>query len=218
MQINTLVIDDHQAFTGLFFSALQNGNTNFVVKECHDLQCAFDILFEAKNSILYNLVVIDYNMPPSVAATIKNGADLAKMIRAKFPGTKIIMMADTWEPIPLQNVLQHINPEGILHKCDINRNCIPTIFEKVMNGEMFRSDRVVENIKILHRNDLNFDNYDRMILMYLSMGYQTIDLGLKVNLSVSTIKKRKQRMKEFFNIPGCSDIVLINIAKEKQVF
>lgn len=217
MQINTLVIDDHQAFTDLFFSALQNGNTNFVVKECHDLRCAFDILFEAKNSTLFTVVVIDYNMPPCVAATIKNGADLAKMIRAKFPGTKIIMMADTWEPIPLQNVLQHINPEGILHKCEINRNCIPTIFEKVMNGEMYRSDRVVENIKTLRRNDKNFDDYDRMILMYLSMGHQTNDLENVVPLSTSTIKKRKHRMKEFFNIAGCTDIVLIQTAKDREV-
>lgn len=86
-----------------------------------------------------------------------------------------------------------------------------------MHGEIYRSACVLENIKTLQQNDKNFDDYDRLILKYLSMGYQTNDLETKVPLSTSAIKKRKQRMKEFFEIEGCSDIVMIQMAKEREV-
>ncbi len=217
MQINILVIDDHQPFTDIFFSVLQSSNTKYVVKECNSLQCGFEKLFDANHTTIYNAVVMDYNIPPYLSHDIKNGADLAKMVRAKFPNTKVIMMSDKWEPIALRRVLKQINPEGILHKCDITRNCIPTIFEKVFSGETFYSERVLENMKTMHHNDENFDDCDRLILLYLSEGYQTNDLESMVYLSVSAIKKRKHKMKEFFDIEGCSDIVLIQMAKEKQI-
>ncbi len=84
MAYSTLIVDDQQAFTELFCSSLQNIDTNCVVTECFNLQCAFDILFETKNETLYDVVILDHNMPACLCKNIKNGTDLAKMIRAKF--------------------------------------------------------------------------------------------------------------------------------------
>ena len=208
---------DHQLNTEGYLYLGQHLSSCHDLEICNSLKDAYCILFDYKPQNFFDLVILNWQMPPFAEKNICNVAVLAKQIRTKLPNTKIIVMSRFWQPSQLKDIINSCKPERIFEKCDLCSQNIPIYVSQVLKGEIIRTPTIIEYLQIIHRNDINFDEYDRQILFYLSSGYQTKDLEPLVYFSVSAIKKRKQKMKEHFNMGGCSDIDLISIAKQKKV-
>ena len=217
MQKNILIVDDHPFIAQGLADLLKNLPIQTQRIVCTSLEDAYHMIFESRPQKIFDIIILDWSMPAYLEKNICNGEDLAIQIRKTLPETKIIMMSGVWDQMLLKKVINNIKPEGIFEKLDLKLENFCGYVQQVLEGNTFKSPMIIEYLKTMHLNDMDFDDHDRTILTLLSMGYQTKDLELKVHLSLSTIKKRKQKMKEKLGMDGCSDIELIQMAKQKQV-
>ena len=64
-------------------------------------------------------------------------------------------------------------------------------------------------------NDFILDKTDRKLLYYLSRGANLNEIADILALSRATIAKRKQHLKDIFNVEGGETLALLEKAREK---
>lgn len=217
MNEKMLLIDDHIMISEGIKSVLSLTDLNYEIECVESLEKAYKLLFENKDKTLYDLVSVDLSMPPYEIKNINCGKDLAYLIRKNLPNTKILILTGYCDSITLNQLLENVNPNGFIEKSDLKAEQIEYIFEQILNGVYFKSNQ----ISILHDNykitTKNFDNLDIQIIKLLSKGFSTKSLPEKLPLSLSAIKKRKQKIKVELNIEYGNDENLIKEAIKLKI-
>ena len=91
----------------------------------------------------------------------------------------------------------------------------PEAFDRIVNFENYFSPSINNEIQLLLKKTLSWDEFDTQILLFLEKGIQTKDLPEYTNLSLSTIEKRKAAIKTQILNQKVTDKELI--AKCKQL-
>ena len=74
------------------------------------------------------------------------------------------------------------------------------VFNRIVNIENYFSPSINNAIQLLLKKTLSWDEFDTQILLFLEKGIQTKDLPQYINLSLSSIEKRKASLKaQIFN-------------------
>jgi DNA-binding NarL/FixJ family response regulator len=117
------------------------------------------------------------------------------------------------ESLVLFNAYNQVNPEGFISKNDIDFEMFPEIFDRIVNVENYFSPSINNSIQQLLKKNLSWDEFDSQILLFLEKGIQTKDLPKYINLSLSTIEKRKAAIKTQILNQKSSDTELIERCK-----
>ena len=189
------------------------------------LNCSIDTAFncdEAQTLIKknvtkkpYDLAVIDIKLPSSADGSITSGEDLALVFRKHYPKAKIIISTMHNEDSRIHNILQTVNPEGFLIKSDLSSKELVRAFEEIMEGKTYYSTTVTSHFRKMMNNSFSLDTVNLQILYHLSRGVQTKNLGKYINLSLSAIEKRKNHIKELFDIKSSNDEMVIEEARRR---
>lgn len=209
---NILVIDDHpmnsDAYINLIRSKEEFNKTIF--HKGIDCQTAFKLIKQAEiTENPFDVALIDISIPEYREQKLLSGTDVAVLIRNTFPDCIIIMLTMHNESLVLFNAYKQVSPEGFISKNDIDFEMFPEIFDRIVNVENYFSPSINNAIQQLLKKNLSWDEFDTQILLFLEKGVQTKDLKQYINLSQSTIEKRKAALKtQIFN-QKVSDKVLI---------
>jgi len=207
--MNVLIIDDHPLIIDAYKSALTNiyaKKINF--KICHNCEEAYVALETINNtSNSYDLAIIDFNLPPYKPAGLFTGADVALYLKKKNPNSKIIIITAHTEVIIIYDIYKKVNPEGLIIKNEITPLNLPEIIHSIINGEVYQSPHIKNSVKEIWKKELMVEDYNRLILFYLSKGYKIKDLEEVVPLAGSTIQRRIINMKKAFNVSDDSSLV-----------
>ncbi|MEO7977944.1 MAG: response regulator [Flavobacterium sp.] len=173
----------------------QQNKPNFI--KSHNCQDAYNQIFlSLKLQVNINLALLDTSLPPYKDFNINNGVDLALLIREKFTDCKIIIITMESEPLTVDRIIKKIKPEGLFSKDEITSESFPSIFKKIISGNIYQSKTVIESQRELFKKNINWDIYDNDILVLLSQGVKTINLTSYIPLSMSAIEKRKANIKD----------------------
>lgn len=160
-----------------------------------------------------DVFIIDYNMPEDTNRKIKNGEDLALVLRGIFPDAKIILLTSVSTPLLLFDIINRLQPEGLWLKGDVNLKIFVQNFNNVITGGIVYSDTVKKSFK----NVLNFspllDEYNRKLLLLLNDGVKTKNLPNFLHLSLDTINHRKANLKVILGLESADDFELVKKAK-----
>ena len=115
----------------------------------------------------------------------------------------------------IHNILQTVNPEGFLIKSDLSSKELVRAFEEIMDGKTYYSTTVASHFRKMMNNNFSLDTVNLQILYHLSRGVQTKNLGKYINLSLSAIEKRKNHIKELFDIKSSNDEMVIEEARRR---
>ena len=216
--LTILIVDDHpmtvEGYSNLLSVSNFQENTSQFVK-CYNCQDAYNKIFlYHKQNTNIDLALLDISLPPYLEFNIKNGIDLASLIRKKFPNCKIVLLTMHSEPLTVDKIIKEINPEGFVSKSDITFELFPIICKKIINGDVYQSPTIVESQNELHKSNITWDKHDRYILLLISQGVKTVNLPDYIPLSMSAIEKRKANIKEQLLMGKGSDRDLINKAKK----
>jgi DNA-binding NarL/FixJ family response regulator len=206
MLVNVLIVDDHQLMISGYKSVL-SFNTNFQITttEAYDCKSAYEIITNPANSSAFELVFLDYSLPPYPEQKIQSGEDLAVLIRKFMPNTKIIMLTAHFDAIKLYNIVKRAQPNGLLVKSDFQPPQLIEVFNTVMQGNLFYSPLVHERIKERLLSHGLLDSVDRQIITFISEGLQIKSIANVLNVSEDTIKKRKSKIKDLLGIEKGND-------------
>jgi DNA-binding NarL/FixJ family response regulator len=215
---NILVIDDHpmnsDAYINLIRSKEEFNETIF--HKGIDCQTAFKLIKQAEiTDTPFDVALIDISIPEYREQKLLSGTDVAILIRNTFPDCIIIMLTMHNESLVLFNAYKQVSPEGFISKNDIDFEMFPELFDRIVNVENYFSPSINNAIQQLLKKTLSWDEFDSQILLFLEKGIQTKDLPKYINLSLSTIEKRKAAIKTQILNQKVTDKELI--AKCKQL-
>ncbi len=215
-KINILVVDDHQMNSDAYINLIKSsqGKNEIIFQKAIDCYSAFKVIKQAeKTSSSIDIALIDISIPEYKEEKLLSGTDVALLLRNSFPDCLIIMLTMHTEPLILFNVFKQVNPEGFISKNDIDFEMFPEVFDRIVNIENYFSTTINTAIQSLLKQTLKWDEFDTQIILLLDKGIQTKDLPQYIELSLSSIEKRKAALKtQIFN-QKVSDKVLIEKCK-----
>jgi len=211
---NIFIIDDHPTMIEGYKSILYNNvESNLSINSVYNCKDAYTIIMNSKEE--YDIILLDLNLPPYEPAKIHSGEDLAKIIRKKWPNTKIMVLTSHTESFLLYNFIKKINPEGLLVKSDFTPLEFLNAYRKIFQGETYYTTTARQSLKNIYIENNFLDSYNRRIVTLLSKGIKTKNLPEYLHISISAIDKRKATIKDFFNISKGNDEDIIREAKKR---
>jgi len=211
MKIKVLMVDDHPSMLEGYKIILSYNTMGYDIETTTAYNCedAFSVLMSEK----FDLVFLDYSLPPFEKENISSGIDLAKIVRKNAPKTKIVILTSHSESIILYDITNAIKPEGLLVKSDFSAEELLIAFEKIVNGGIYKSVTVSQNLNELLSNIGYLDDYNRKIITLLSQGIKTKNIPNYINLSMSAVEKRKIQIRDYFGIKKGNDEDILREAK-----
>jgi len=207
MVVKILMIDDHQGMIEGYKAMLNLNKDKHTIEttEAYNCEEAYAIITNDKYSRYFDIVFLDYSIPPFISQKIYSGEDLGVLIRKYMPDTKIIMLTAHFDTIRLYNVVKRFQPNGLLIKSDYKPPHLIAAFEKVLDGGIYYTPLVSEKLKQPLFSKGMLDSLDRDIIVLLAEGLQIKSIAFKMNVSEDTIKKRKSKIKDLLDIEKGSD-------------
>lgn len=219
--LNLLLVDDHKMTLVGYTTALTSlnemgGKYKFNTTDATSIEEALKKLDDRFNYRPFDLVFLDIKLPKDPTTfKYQSGEDLGVLIRERFPETKIMIITTFDNNLLIQNLLERINPEGLIIKSDLTPDNFMHAVLDVMEDPPFYSKTVTKFLRKQHQTIFHLDRLDRLILYYISIGKLTKDLPIYIPLSLPTIEKRKKRLKEIFDVEDGNDIDLIRRSEEE---
>lgn len=208
-ELNILIIDDHHSIIEGYKNVLSmNKDYKLHILKANSCDQAIQAVNNAKHTDPFDVVFIDIQLPASDDGTITSGEDIALLIKKEFPQTKIIISTMFDSPHLLMNILKTIPHNGILIKSDSTAKIILEAFKTILQGNTFYSKTVqdIMNKSILYDDSL--DEYNKKIIYHIAKGVKTKNLTQEIPLSLSAIEKRKNYIKQLFNVKDDNELLI----------
>lgn len=217
---SVLIIDDHPLISNAYKSAFEHISVTdesyeFNIDIVDNCDRAIQKIKAASNSKGIDIIFLDIKLPPSSDGKILSGEDLGIKINELLPKSKIIVSTTFNDNYRVNSILKSIDPDGFLIKNDITPQELITAIKMVINSPPYYSKSVLKSLRKQVSSDYLLDKIDRQLLYELSIGTKMSELPDVLIMSRRTLYKRKEYMKEIFNIRGKEDRDLVIAAKEK---
>jgi DNA-binding NarL/FixJ family response regulator len=214
--INVLIIDDHPFIIQGYKNVIKlfpNKDIEFTFFEAVDCKSGYEAVVNTE--VQYDIAFLDVSMPTYEEMNINTGEDIAKLLMKEMPECKIALLTMHSESLKVQSIIDEINPLGLVIKNDLGFESMILALTTILKGDIYYSDSVIKFLNNQQKEKVYVDVIDRQILLYLSKGINYDDIPLYITISSSSVKTRKENIKELLGIKGCSDDELAAIAKDR---
>ena len=214
--IHILMVDDHPIIIEGYENTLLTSKKENQILHIHtanDCDSAIELLRRAAKEKPYDLCFFDISLPGSSDGKLTSGEDLAQLTRQIMPKAKIVILTMFNESFRVHSIIKQINPDGFLIKSDLTSSELAEAFQYILKSPPYYSTTVNNFLKKSVASDIYVDDINRKILHLLSQGVRTITLREHINLSMSSIEKRKKQLKLLFSVEDGKDETLIEKAR-----
>ncbi|GAB3709498.1 response regulator [Flavobacterium koreense] len=214
--INVLIVDDHPFIIQGYKNVIKlfpDKNIEFTFYEAIDCKTGYEAVINPVAK--YDLAFLDVSMPTYEEKNINTGEDIAKLLISEMPECKIALLTMHSESLKVQSIIDEINPLGLVIKNDLGFESMILALQTILRGEKYYSDSVIKFLNNQQKEKVYVDVIDKQILHYLNKGVKYDDIPLYITISSSSVKTRKENMKELLGIKGCKDSELAAVAKDR---
>lgn len=216
--IHILMVDDHPIIIEGYVNTLmatKKEDQILHIETAHSCDTANALLQRASKEKSYDICFFDISLPSSSDGEINSGEDLAKITRKIMPNAKVVILTMFNESFRVHNIIKDISPDGFLIKSDLTSSELAEAFQCILTSPPYYSRTVSNYIKKSFAAEVYVDDVNRKILHLLSQGFRTVTLKEHINLSMSSIEKRKRQLKLLFSVEDGKDETLIEEARKK---
>lgn len=214
---NIIIVDDHPFIIQGYKNAITRYNPKefeFFIEQANDCKSAYDIITNPETAA-FDIAFLDISMPSYEEKGLHSGEDLAKLLMEFMPNCKIILLTMYTELLKIKNIIDTINPSGLVIKNDLTFDELLFGFDKVLKNEIYYSQSIQKMIDLAQSEIIEIDLFDKQILFHISKGTKTADITQYIPISLEAIEKRKLNLKKLLNIKDGSDIELVREARNK---
>lgn len=211
------MVDDHPSMIEGYKIILSYNDLGYEIETTSSFNCkdAYDVITNTVKKDYFDIVFLDYSLPPYEEKNVTNGEDLALLVKKHSPRTKIVILTSHIETLILYNIIKRVDPNGLLVKSDFTADELLKAFGTILNDEIYNSATVKSSLKELLSRDNYLDDFNRQLITLLSQGIKTKNLPQHMNLSMSSIEKRKVQIKLYLGIEKGTDEDVIREAKKR---
>ncbi|HEU4789569.1 MAG TPA: response regulator [Flavobacterium sp.] len=216
---NILIVDDHPFIIDGYKNAITRYKPDlyeYSFTQGKDCETGYNIITNPETP-LFDIAFLDISMPVYEEKGIISGEDLAKLIMELMPNCKIILLTMYTELLKIKNIIETINPAGLVIKNDLTFDELLFGFDIILKDEIYYSHSVIKMAKQINNDFEDIDQFDKLILFHISKGTKTKDIPQYIPISLHAIESRKVNLKELFKIEDGSDIDLIQEAKVRGI-
>ena len=214
---NILIVDDHPFIIQGYKNAITRYNPNeyeFFIEQAKDCKSAYEIITNPETKA-FDIAFLDISMPAYEEKGMFSGEDLAKLLNKYMPNCKIILLTMYTELLKIKNIIDAINPHGLVIKNDLTFDELLFGFDKVINNEIYYSQSIQKMMDLDQSETIEIDLFDKQILFHLSKGTKTKEITQYIPISLEAIEKRKLSLKKRLDLKEESDIELVREAKKR---
>jgi DNA-binding NarL/FixJ family response regulator len=216
---NILIVDDHPFIIDGYKNAITRYKPNiyeYSFSQGKDCESGYNIITNPE-TIPFDVAFLDISMPSYEEKGIISGEDLARLIVELMPDCKIILLTMYTELLKIKNIIETINPAGLVIKNDLTFDELLFGFDIILKDEIYYSHSVIKMADQMNNDFEGIDQFDKLILFHISKGTKTKDIPQYIPISLHAIESRKVNLKELFKIEEGSDIDLIREAKVRGI-
>jgi len=217
---NVLIVDDHPFIIEGYKNAITRYKPKgyeFFISQAHDCKSGYELI-EDETTPNFDVAFLDISMPAYEEKDIFSGEDLAKLILAKMPNCRIVLLTMYTELLKIKTIIRTINPNGLIIKNDLTFDELLFAFDKVMKNEKYYSQSVQKMLNQSSHNSIEVDEFDKQILFHLSKGTLVHEMPQYIPISLNAIEKRRVNLKELLKIKSGTDDDLVKEARSKGLF
>ena len=214
---NVLIVDDHPFIIQGYKNAITRYNPKefeFFIKQANDCKSGYDIITNPETEP-FDIAFLDISMPAYEEKGMFSGEDLAKLLNKYMPNCKIILLTMYTELLKIKNIIDTINPSGLVIKNDLTFDELLFGFDKVLKNEIYYSQSIQKMMDLDQFETIEIDLFDKQILFHLSKGTKTKEIPQYIPISLEAIEKRKLNLKNRLDLIEESDIELVKEAKKR---
>jgi DNA-binding NarL/FixJ family response regulator len=214
---NILIVDDHPFIIQGYKNAITRYNPNefeFTITQANDCKSAYEIITNSEN-LAFDIAFLDISMPSYEEKGIFSGEDIAKLLNEYMPNCKIILLTMYTELLKIKNIIDTINPKGLVIKNDLTFDELLFGFDKVINNETYYSQSIQKMMDQAHQEVIEIDLFDKQILFHVSKGTKLEEIPQYVTISLEAIEKRIVHLKKLLSVKDESDFELVKEAKNR---
>jgi DNA-binding NarL/FixJ family response regulator len=214
---NILIIDDHP----FIIEGYKNGITRYkpaqyeyFISQAIDCKSGYEIITNP-DTIAFDIAFLDISMPTYEEKGLRSGEDLARLLKQYMPNCQIILLTMYTEELKIKNIIDTINPSGLVIKNDLTFDELLFGFDKVINNEIYYSESIQKMMDLAQQETIEIDVFDKQILFHISKGTRIIDIPQYVPISLEAVENRKLNLKKLLNVQDQTDAELVREAKNK---
>jgi DNA-binding NarL/FixJ family response regulator len=189
-------------------------NTSFAVTELNAYDTALDFIKKMDASELFDVICLQINIPPGIHRQQEDGSNLGILLRRRFPEAIIILDANFSITYNYWNLLKLVDPQAIIGDDFDLVSELPMHLTQALKRPRYICPSMQAAVMNHLCCKIDLDAFERDLLFELSKGTRMAALPNILNMSISTIEKRKKRLKERFEVEGDDDSMLIIKARE----
>ncbi len=218
-----LIVEDEKLlceFYNIIFSQIAEERLDF--KFNISIHKTFDSAYlKINNEIkkqIFDLALLDIRLKDRLNNVTKDGTEIGIQLRRVMPETKIIFFTSVPSHRKFHHILTKVNPEGLWVKDEIlDVESVKRSLTDVLEGGTSYGPNATKFLKDKIADRLELNQVDRDILFYLSKGIKNKNLPEFLNLSMSSIEKRKQNILKILEIDSSNDAELISKARKMEI-
>jgi len=214
---NILIVDDHP----FIIEGYKNGITRYKptefeysISQAVDCESAYEIITDPKIK-KFDIAFLDISMPAYEEKGLHSGEDLARLLKEFMPHCKIILLTMYTELLKIRNIIDSINPNGLVIKNDLTFDELLFGFDKVIKNEIYYSESIQKMMDLAQQDAVEIDVFDKQILFHISKGTKAEDIPQYVPISLEAVEKRKLKLKKLLDVEEESDTELVREAKNR---
>lgn len=212
-----LIVDDHPFIIQGYKNAITRYKPDefeFFIEQANDCKSGYDIITNPETKD-FDIAFLDISMPAYEEKGMFSGEDLAKLLNKYMPNCKIILLTMYTELLKIKNIIDTINPNGLVIKNDLTFDELLFGFDKVIKNEIYYSQSIQKMMDLDQSETIEIDLFDKQILFHLSKGTKTKEITQYIPISLEAIEKRKLSLKKRLDLKEESDIELVREAKKR---
>lgn len=214
---NILIVDDHPFIIDGYKNVIERYNPKeyqFYFSQAKDCQSGYNMITNP-HSPVFDIAFLDISMPIYEEKGIYSGEDLAILLHQYIPNCKIILLTMYTELLKIKNIIEAINPSGLVIKNDLTFDEMLFGFDKVLKNEIYYSQSIQKMMDQANLKPIEIDLFDKQILFHLSKGTKTTEMTQYIPIALGAIERRKLKLKDILDIVEGSDIDLVRVAKDR---
>ncbi len=218
--INILIVEDHLLMVEAYNSILSyHSDANRLnIQAAYNCEEAFKIISACRTIFLkLDILILDLNLPKYEDANLQDGTSLIEFTKQSFPNCKIVIVTSYSKTIKTYEILRRYNPAGFLIKSEFNGDELLMVFDLILNDGNYISPLIKKSIELMLAQNTYLDSYNRQILILLGKGIKTKNLINYLPISTSAIEKRKSGIKDYFNITGSDEDLIIEARRRNFI-
>ncbi len=148
--IRLFMVDDHPFILSAYKNTVDRFKPDEYTVSHIEAANANEAITAIQNNSNFDVAFLDISIPESTEFQVYSGLDLANILQEKMPECKIVLLTMHTEKVRFQEVIDTVNPAGLIIKNDLTFEELLNAFDHILRDKNYYSESV---LKIIEENN-----------------------------------------------------------------